>query len=338
MRIYFIICSLSVFFYQLSYAIVDDDQFLNKFQNEIIPYVKMMPENYFLGIDAIKLHYRTSPYSNTSENCLVVLPGRGEPLERYAEFFYDLSDYPLRIFALDHRGQGQSDRFLPDFEIGYVDRFENYAKDLDLFLNNVVEPAHCKNTYLFAHSLGAGISLYYLMNHPNTIIKKVVLSSPMIKIQTKPVPFALAKPIAEAMEVIGNGAHYAVGQKKYSPGNIDEFTMNRFTTSKNRFLSANLVYDAFLKAKLGGPSYHWVREVLNGTADIRKKYSSFHLPTLLFRAGIELYSDEGEMEHFCKSIKDCQTIFFEKSKHEIINDRDESRTVAIRKMLDFFKE
>jgi hypothetical protein len=39
---------------------------------------------------------------------LVVLGGHSESHVKYAEFFYDLKDLPVSIYALDQRGQGEA--------------------------------------------------------------------------------------------------------------------------------------------------------------------------------------------------------------------------------------
>jgi lysophospholipase len=239
--------------------------------------------------------------------------------------------------VLDHRGQGSSDRMDTKVEMGHVDQFENYVSDLDNFLNVVVTPHKCKKRFLFAHSMGAGIGLTWTLKNEK-YFDGLMISSPMLKIQTRPYSYAVAKSIVTAMMAIGKGNEFALGQKPFNAN--EPFETNKFTSSKARFKMTMDLYSEYPQAKLGGVSNRWLYEVMNGTRKLRSQYKKFKTPIHLYRAGIELYSDAEEMQKFCNEALQCQEMLLDSSKHEVVNDSDDNRNLVLYDMvmfLDHFK-
>jgi len=74
---------------------------------------------------------------------------------------------------MDHRGQGLSERALENLHKSYVENFQYYISDLNIFIQNIVNP-HCSfnnkfhKPYLLAHSMGGAIAARYLQDHPNS--------------------------------------------------------------------------------------------------------------------------------------------------------------------------
>ncbi|MCA9515647.1 MAG: alpha/beta hydrolase, partial [Myxococcales bacterium] len=66
---------------------------------------------------------------------ILVLGGRGEPLEKYAEVERELVARGLEPWNLEWRGQGGSDR-APGLEgLGHVETFATYLDDLRAFVD-----------------------------------------------------------------------------------------------------------------------------------------------------------------------------------------------------------
>ena len=66
---------------------------------------------------------------------VVLLQGRAEFIEKYGETVGELRARGFAVYALDWRGQGHSGRVLKDPHKGHVVSYEDYLKDLDLFLS-----------------------------------------------------------------------------------------------------------------------------------------------------------------------------------------------------------
>ena len=69
-----------------------------------------------------------------------IFPGRAETIEEYFEVVAELRIRGFAVAALDWRGQGGSQRALRDPRKGHVWSFDEYQKDLEVFIREVVLP------------------------------------------------------------------------------------------------------------------------------------------------------------------------------------------------------
>ena len=314
---------------------ISEKNYITDYQNNVLPFTNSM-EKGTLKSNGLNLSYRTFIQQDAT-SCLVILPGRSEPAVKYGELVYDLvhsSDIgkKLNYFILDHRGQGQSDRMVSPSDLGHVDYFNNYVSDLGSFLKNVVDKASCQKKFLFAHSMGAGISLRYVELNPD-YFNGLMISSPMVKIQTKPYAYLVARAIIEGMMLAGQGNKFSVGQAPFNSNDL--FTENTFTSSPERFEMTMKLAEIFPDTKVGGASNRWIKEVMNGTYYLRQDYYKITAPMKLYRAGDEQYSEPAEMHRMCQLVADCDELLLPTSKHEVINDRDENRDQVISSMIEF---
>ena len=312
-----------------------------EYKEKIIPLIESFKNGIFKGANNINIHYATYSSNESANRCLVILPGRSEPLEKYAEVVYDLDHGrhagAFRYFLMDHRGQGSSARMINDeagdSEKGYVDHFENYAADVKTFLDSVVGKAGCREKLLLAHSLGAGIAVDFMQKNPE-YFDRAFLTSPMLKIQTAPYSYAVARSIVLASMAAGRGKKFAVGQKPFNPNR--NFEANAFTTSKVRYNMAMDMFDLFPQTRLGGVTNRWLNEVMSATSHIRKKYDEIKLPMRVAHAGNETYSEPDEMIRLCEEAPHCNRVFLKDSKHEVLMDQDHNRGVVLLEIETFF--
>lgn len=324
----------SIFLSSFAFAISEVD-YSNQYAQKVLPLLKKYNHGKFLGEKDISIHFASYTSNIESKRCIVILPGRTEPVEKYAELIYDLDQNELAgvftYFLMDHRGQGSSERMISkkpiDFEKGHVDRFENYAKDVKTFMDLIVARKNCLDTTLIAHSLGAGIGTDFLQKYPE-YFDRAVLTSPMLKIQTKPYKYILAKSIVVANILIGGAKKFTIGASGYS-GERD-FEGNTFTSSPVRYEMAMSMFDLVPEARLGGVTNNWVNQVMKGTRKMRKKYDLIKIPLTVIHAGDESYSEESEMVQLCEEAFECKRLFLETSKHEVLMDRDVNRDQAIK--------
>ncbi|MBC7427453.1 MAG: alpha/beta fold hydrolase [Bacteriovorax sp.] len=320
---------------------ISEVNYVASYQEKVIPVLHNYQYGEFSGTNKTPIHYATYTTNPASTRCLVILPGRTEPIEKYAEVVENLDTGKLAgqftYFLMDHRGQGSSGRMLSDFDNyqkGYVDHFENYANDIKIFMDTVVAQKNCSHKLLLAHSLGAGISIDFLQRYPE-YFDRAALTSPMLKILTAPYSYTVARSIVLASMAAGRGKKFAVGQKGFNP--TRDFENNDFTTSPVRYEMAMSMFDMFPKAKLGGVTNRWLNEVMSATHNIRKNYRDIKIPLLVFNAGNELYSEPSEMARFCDEAPYCVRTFLPTSKHEVLMDRDANRDVVMTELTEFLK-
>jgi len=90
-----------------------------------------------------------------------LLPGRTEHAEKYGPTAARLAQAGFASTAIDWRGQGLSQRLLPDARKGHVGRFSDYQADLDTWLEAARDLP--KPWFLLAHSMGGAIGLRALI-------------------------------------------------------------------------------------------------------------------------------------------------------------------------------
>jgi lysophospholipase len=334
-----ILLSLSLLMTSNVFAISEQD-YATVYQQRIVPMINTWPSGFFTGAKDVKIKYATFTTNPSSKKCVVVLPGRSESLVKYAEVVDSLETLnpgKFAYFLMDHRGQGSSGRMIKgqeNSEKGHVDEFENYVADLRTFMDTIVVKQSCKQNFLLAHSLGAGIGIAFMQEYPE-VFDRAALTSPMLKIQTKPYKYALARTIVLAQMALFKGKDFSIGQKGYNPDS--KFEDNSFTTSQARFNMTKLTFNNFPETKLGGVTNGWLNEIMKATKHIRKHYDEITIPVHMFHAGIETYSEPSEMVRFCDKAPHCTRTFFPESKHEVMMDRDVHRDVVMAEVSELFK-
>jgi lysophospholipase len=261
---------------------------------------------------------------------LVVLPGRTEPARKYAEVLYDLRNDGFDLVILDHQGQGDSERLLADTQKGHVVRFDDYVRDLEQLMAEVVRPLG-KDVYVLAHSMGGTIAARYLNRNPG-IVKKAVLAAPMLQINTDPYNETVARAYARLLVLLRKGATYAPGRGPYV---VVPFPENTVTHSEVRYEVEPALVEERPELAVGGPTARWVRESLKVTRHIDR--ARITTPVLLLQAGEELVVVNDRQNSFCRA-SFCRMIRFPSAKHEILMETDAIRDRAFAEFRKFLND
>lgn len=268
-----------------------------------------------------------------AKGAVVVLNGSTESWLKYGELFHDLYGKGYSIFSYDHRGQGLSPHFVKrNPQIGQIDAFGLYAADLDEFLRQVVLPTHPSHLVLIANSMGGAVALDYLQ-HRDSPFRAVVLSAPMLRINTSPYPEPVARLVVNLLQAAGLGARYAPGKHDRDPG--EPFEGNRITSSRERWEAIQRVWNTHPEAVLGGPSNDWVARALDQTSRLRANPGRVETPVLVLEAGRDefvSYPPDAELRRMFPKVR---IVRFPESKHEILFERDEIRSHALAEILRF---
>ncbi len=105
---------------------------------------------------------------------VILAHGYAEHSGRYQHVVDALLGQNYAVYALDHRGHGQSGG-----QKGYVANFSSLVADLSLYVQQVQAAHPGLKTILLGHSMGAAISLHYVIEHPKQI-DLLVLSAPYL--------------------------------------------------------------------------------------------------------------------------------------------------------------
>ncbi len=315
---------------------ISEQNYAQNYQDIIKPYFASGKMHTLAGVNKLPIRYQVYQTPD-AKNCLLLLPGRQEPLDKYAEIVYDLNHSelePMTVFVVDHRGQGLSGRMTANPQIGYVDQFEDYVADVKQLFNTHMQTVGCEKFYLMGHSMGGAIGLGLLMTEQDRFAA-ASFSAPMWMINTKPYPNFVAQMIGGLTSTFGAGKKYAVGQGDY---NINfPFEKNNLTHSPERYKMSVDIYREQPLTQVGGVSNRWVLESLKFTKKLRRKASKFTIPMVVMQAGMdELVKPKGQ-DLICKKAKACEQIIFTHAFHELLMEKDEVRDVALSHTIKLFK-
>ena len=157
---------------------ISEANFTQAFQRDVVPFYEAGHPGSVRGENGLRIAYRSFIHPK-ARGAIVVANGYSENLHKYAEVAFDLYALGYSVFLFDHRGQGYSDHLLKDSHKAHTDEFENYVKDLQTFLQQVVKPQAQPPRFLLAHSMGGAIATRFLEEHTDGF-QKVVLIAPML--------------------------------------------------------------------------------------------------------------------------------------------------------------
>lgn len=285
----------------------------------------------FPGTAGVTLRYakRVVP---EQRGVLVVVNGRTEFLAKYAELLYDLRDLPLSVYIFDQRGQGASERLLPDHDKGYVRCFKDYVSDLAIFIDTVVQPDKKVPLFILSHSTGGLASGLYANDHPDSV-QGLILCAPMLGLHTAPFPTPVARLLSWSATRLGFGSSYVPGGGPYNPAR--SFSVNTVTHSQARFGLNQRLVSSYPGNALGSPTYAWISQAFAGIDRLAAKHGRLKMPVLLLSAGEDTVVDNKAEAEFCQTLPSCTLVDMPGSRHEILMEEDSIRNRALALIREF---
>lgn len=270
--------------------------------------------------DRLVLRGRAADPPGPPRGTVLLLTGRSEFVEKYAETLADLVDRRFAVRAFDWRGQGLSSRLLDDRLIGHVGRFEDYLDDLELMLAMV--GAETPGPLLvMAHSMGAHIALRFCAERPGPAgrIARLVALSPMLRIVTRPVPYGLARLIAWAACRLGQATHPLPARA--------EGPDNPLTSDPSRAEDQAFFERIAPELALGPPSWGWLDAAFRSCTWLlaRGRLEAIRLPILLAVAGTDRVVDPAVTLQAAVRLPAADFVAIDEARHEILKERDPIR-------------
>lgn len=315
------------------------EQTYTKAMKEIVePYLDAHGASFFLSREAgHEIHVLLYRTSKPPKGAILVSHGFTENIEKYKEFLYYLLESGYHVCFPEHCGHGCSYRLTDDPSLVHIDSWQRYVADLLFVAKHLHRALPELPCYIYGHSMGGGIAAAAAAADPE-LFAKVLLSSPMIRPLTAPVPYRTAKKIAAHFCRIGRSDRYVAGQKPYSGPECFEKSCG---TSRARFNLYQKKREKDLLLQLSAPSYGWLHAAgeLNRYLQYRG-YRQIQIPVLLFQAQDERLVSKKEQERFIRKLRrrgvDASLIRVPGTKHEIINSNTEVLHAYLKHLTAFF--
>ncbi len=295
---------------------------------KLLPFFEQFPTQYLSGKRNIKLAYRhLIQHESAVRKLMILVNGRAENMLKWTELAYDFYHQGYDVLLFDHRGQGYSQRIIP--QKGHLDEFRFYVDDMAKIIEKVTALFSYSTQHLLAHSMGALISTYYLANCDHRI-NKAILSSPFYGIPLKhPIRDEL---IIALMNILGQGERYVFGKDDYQQTHLE---YNELTFCKTRMKWMNRINRKNPAIHLGGPTFRWVHLCLNAIKHLPKVIPKIEIPILILQAEKEKIVDNKNLEKLTALFPNARCEVILNAKHEILFEQDKLRKEIIFKMLEF---
>ncbi|WDE04986.1 alpha/beta fold hydrolase [Thalassomonas viridans] len=332
-----------------SIKLIQEADLHQAYRDKILPFWQQGKFGDFSGVDNIRINYavfeQNKNPAQVQEKKLILVPGRSEGYLKYQELSYDLFQAGYSVYIIDHRGQGISQRLLPQPHKGYVKSFDHYSQDLHQFIDTIVKADRRSKNYLLAHSMGAAISARYLQQYDNPVTA-AVFSSPMIAINSGIIPDWLAAVLIKAGNALnlrlGNSPWYFLGQ---GDARQKAFQGNPLMHSQVRYQKFTELYQNTEEIQLGGVTFHWLAEAIKTRKAIFSQLHKLKTPVTVLQAGADIIVDNRAQDEFCSRLHrlfpaSCpggEAIKIHQARHELFFEKDEFRNRALSQAINWFE-
>jgi len=260
----------------------------------------------FIGMGANQIFFQK--WTVPSPKAIVIIAhGLGEHSGRYNNLIEKMSSKNISFYAIDHSGHGNSDGIK-----GHIDSFNDYIKDLKLFLNLIRDRVEKVPVFLLGHSMGGVIACRFAINHPGEI-EGLILSSAAFTTEEVISPFKqkLVRVLSKYMP-------------KYSDSNgLDAQDISSDEDTIDAYENDPLVHDR-ISARLYTELKSAAKDCLNRAYDLR-------IPLLIFHGkGDKIVSFKGSQKFYNDSpSRDKELKLFDDLRHETMNETKSERAKVL---------
>ena len=257
---------------------------------------------------------------------VVVLNGRTEFIEKYFEVIGDLLARGFAVATMDWRGQGLSDRALPNPHKGHVADFSLFIEDLQQVMTSFVLPA-CPAPYaLLCHSMGGNISLRYLAQHPG-VFQAACFSAPMWGIGKTERPGFATKLLVNVACRLGMSSRYLPASGGDFGHESSRFEGNVLTSDRERFERFMAQIETEPKLALGGPTLGWVKQAIASIEALHAPgfAEAIETPIRVCTAGADALVPGAAHETISRRLPNAKRVVIEGSQHELLVEVDAYR-------------
>jgi len=291
-----------------------------------------VPEDVIAGTittpDGVELRYARWAPPPGRKGTVCLFQGRAEFIEKYFETVRDLRARGFAVATLDWRGQGLSQRAFRNSRKGYVRSFDEYAIDLDTFINEIVLPDCPPPHFALAHSMGATI-LIRAAHHGNRTFDRTVLLAPMIGLpglrRTRATRVAVG-----VMRLLGLGRSYVPGGDS-SVMMQRPFIGNLLTSDPVRYARNVAVLEARAELSTGWRTVAWADSAFKGMRDFAAPGygAKIRQPILIVAAGQDQIVSTPAIDEFAIRLRAGSHLIVPGARHELLMEQDRFRGQAL---------
>ena len=279
---------------------------------------------WFSGAGGARLRATLFPVASAARGSVVLSPGRTEPIEKYFEVAAELTARGFVVLAHDWRGQGLSQRLLPDrlkgHAVGYADFLADHAALIAAYEAQLPRP-----WVAVSHSMGGCLTALALAEGERRFAA-AVLSAPMFGIRT-PFPRPVDVMLATTFCALGQGANVPPGiPVTAAPA---AFEANALTHDRRRYDRNNAQVDACPDLALGPPTWGWLDFAFRATRELKTGPGAprAEVPVVVVAAGQDRLVNNRDARMVTARFPNGRFVEVAGAYHEILQETDDIRAV-----------
>lgn len=279
---------------------------------------------WFRGAGAFRLRAALFSPEGQPRGGVVLSGGRTEPIEKYFEVIGELQARGFAVLVHDWRGQGLSQRLLPDGLKGHAHGFADFVEDYRALLAHFAGRLP-KPWIAVGHSMGGCLTLLALA-HGVGDFKAAVLSAPMLGLQTGGRPKRAARALAWIMSRT-RPTEYILGDS--GDAHAQTFETNILTHDPKRYARNVAQVAAEPGLKLNAGTWGWLDFAFSASAWLKRApgVTKIAIPVVVLGAGEEKLVDNADQREITARIPQGRWLEIPGSYHEILQETDAVRAV-----------
>lgn len=281
---------------------------------------------HFRTSDGVRLRYALFPRTGkTHKGTVCLVQGRTEFIEKYFETITDFQKRGFAVATFDLRGQGGSDRLIPNRKLGYVEQFDDYWTDLKSFHSQILLPDCPPPFFLVGHSTGGLVSLL-AATRDRLMFDRAFLSSPMIGLPGLPVSLKTASRLVNAARFLGL-SRLPLRRKEDKPQTAATFAGNPLTSDRTRYMRMVDVVAARPDLEITSPTLAWIGSSLEGMlrANADDFPASLKIPVFICAAACDRIVNTAATEALGLRLRTGHHVVIPGANHELFMETDAAR-------------
>lgn len=304
--------------------LLPEEGYAQAMDETVTPYLEKRMRAAYIEREPGKKIYFVRAMADKPRGIVVMSHGYTETIEKHRETIYYFLRGGYHVYMHEHCGHGRSYRLCSDGEdmaLVFVDDYARYVEDLLFVSRTAAQEFPDLPLYLYGHSMGGGIAAAAAAKAPE-LFSALILSSPMFRPNSAPLPWWLASLTAGVFCLAGKEQRYLIG---YSSDDGRERFADSAGVCEERFLY-------YLKKRSQEPlfqtsaaSYGWLWQAVRLHRFLMKKaWRDITCPLLVFQAEHETLVSNREQERFVKKVNGrkegrAELVRVSGVKHEIFN-------------------
>jgi lysophospholipase len=266
---------------------------------------------------------------------LLFAAGRGDFLEKYLEIYAWWQARGWNVTAFDWRGQGGS---RGDIAGGHLDSFDPLVDDLSALLREWIQTMPRPHVAI-GHSMGGHLLLRTMAQRSAQLdesLDAAVLVSPMLMINSAPLPPFVAAAAARFLSLIGRGRRAAWRQARSRPGG-GAFRRTNLTGCADRYEDELWWWTQEPGFNLGAPTWGWLKAAYASCASLTDaRLREVRTPLLLLGSERDRLVSPAAIRRAASILPNAELMMFDDAAHEILRETDEVRLRALTRIEAFF--